>query len=220
MLKNKKAVIFDLDGTLVDSMGIWGQIDIEYLGAYGYEVPQNLQQDVEGMSFTETAVYFKKRFHIPESVEEIKHTWQDMAMDKYCHEVPLKPGVDAFLPFLRERGISMAVASSNDKALIEAVLASHGIREYFQCIITSCEVQKGKPAPDVYLEAARRLSVEPEACLVFEDIVPGILAGRAAGMTTCAVEDTYSLLQKKEKTEAADYYIVSYEQVMAAADED
>lgn len=114
----------------------------------------------------------------------------------------------------------MAVASSNDRTLIETVLKSHRILEYFQCIITACEVQKGKPAPDVYLEAARRLQVQPGECLVFEDIIPGILSGKAAGMTTCAVEDTYSILQKKEKTKAADYYIVSYEQVMEAAYED
>lgn len=220
MLKEKKAVIFDLDGTLVDSMGIWGQIDIEYLGAHGYEVPPDLQKEIEGLSFTEVAVYFKERFHILESIEEIKRCWQEMAIDKYSHEVMLKPGVKKFLPFLQERGISMAVASSNDRTLIEAVLNSHGIRKYFQCIITACEVQKGKPAPDVYLEAARRLQVRPEECLVFEDIIPGILSGKGAGMTTCAVEDTYSISQKKEKTEAADHYIVSYEQVMEAAYED
>lgn len=220
MLKEKKAVIFDLDGTLVDSMGIWGQIDIEYLGAHGYEVPKGLQKEIEGLSFTEVAVYFKERFLIPESIEEIKRTWKEMAEDKYRYEVLLKPGIEKFLPFLRKRGISMAVASSNDRTLIETVLKSHRILEYFQCIITACEVQKGKPAPDVYLEAARRLQVQPGECLVFEDIIPGILSGKAAGMTTCAVEDTYSILQKKEKTKAADYYIVSYEQVMEAEYED
>ncbi len=220
MLKGKKAVIFDLDGTLVDSMGIWGQIDIEYLGAHGYEVPKGLQKEIEGLSFTEVAVYFKERFLIPESIEEIKRTWKEMAEDKYRYEVLLKPGIEKLLPFLRKRGISMAVASSNDRTLIETVLKSHRILEYFQCIITACEVQKGKPAPDVYLEAARRLQVQPGECLVFEDIIPGILSGKAAGMTTCAVEDTYSILQKKEKTKAADYYIVSYEQVMEAAYED
>ena len=99
MLKGKKAVIFDLDGTLVDSMGIWGQIDIEYLGAHGYEVPKGLQKEIEGLSFTEVAVYFKERFLIPESIEEIKRTWKEMAEDKYRYEVLLKPGIEKFLPF-------------------------------------------------------------------------------------------------------------------------
>lgn len=220
MLKDKKAIIFDLDGTLVDSMWVWSEIDIDYLGSLGYDVPEDMQRVIEGMGFTEVAVYFKERFHIPDSIEKIKETWQKMAMDKYCHEVPLKPGVEKFLPYAREQGIRMAVASSNDRKLIEAVLVSHGIREYFDCIITACEVQKGKPAPDVYLEAARRLNVTPEECLVFEDIVPGIQAGKAAGMTACAIEDDYSIPQKKEKESAADYYIHSYEQVMAGTYEE
>lgn len=143
MLNKKKAVLFDLDGTLVDSMWVWSQIDIDYLGSYGLAVPKNLQRIVEGMGFTEVAVYFKERFSIPDTIEEIKKTWQEMAMDKYCHSVPLKPGVKQFLPFLKEKGIRMAVASSNDIALIEACLKANGIREYFDAVITACEVKKG-----------------------------------------------------------------------------
>lgn len=212
MLENIEAVIFDLDGTLVDSMNIWGELDIEYLGRLGYEVPAGLQEAIEGMSFTETAQYFRKRFEIADSVEKIKEIWQEMAMDKYRHEVPLKPGVREFLDFLKERNIAMAVASSNHIALIKAVLESHDILAYFRCIFTACDVKKGKPAPDVYLAAARELGVEPEKCLVFEDIVPGILAGRNAGMRTCAVEDAYSIPQREEKRRLADYYINSYEE--------
>lgn len=214
MLKEKKAVIFDLDGTLVDSMWVWNDIDIEYLGSLGYEVPQGLQREIEGMGFTEVAVLFKERFHIKETIEEIKEIWQNMAMDKYSHEVCLKPGVKEFLPYLKEKGIVMGVASSNDRELIEAVLKHHGILEYFQCIITACDVKKGKPQPDVYLEAAKQLGVLPKDCLVFEDIVPGIQAGLNAGMTTCTIRDAYSLSQEEEKRREADYFIESYEQVM------
>lgn len=214
MLNKKKAVLFDLDGTLVDSMWVWSQIDIDYLGSYGFSVPEELQRIVEGMGFTEVAVYFKERFSIPDSIEKIKRIWQEMAMDKYCHSVPVKPGVKSLLPFLKEKGIRMAVASSNDAALIEACLKANGIREYFDAVITACEVKKGKPAPDVYLEAARRLHVLPEECLVFEDIIPGIQAGKNAGMEVCAVHDTYSIPQEKEKRQTADYYITSYEQVI------
>lgn len=214
MLTDKKAVIFDLDGTLADSMWVWSSIDIEYLGSRNYKVPLEMQREIEGMSFTEVAVYFKDRFHLPESVGEIKETWQRMAMDKYSHDVQLKPGVKEFLPYLKERGILMGVASSNAIGLIEAVLKNHGVRDYFQCIITSCEVNKGKPAPDVYLAAAARLGVEPSSCLVFEDIVPGIMAGKNAGMSVCAVRDTYSIPQEEEKRACADFFISSYEQVM------
>lgn len=220
MLTEIEAVIFDLDGTLVDSMWVWSQIDIDFLGKYGLTVPAGLQNDLEGMSFTETAVYFKKRFSLPETVEEIKQVWQDMAMDAYCTAVPLKPGAKEFIAYLKEKNIRLAVASSNSYGLIDAVLKSHGVREYFDSIITSCQVNKGKPAPDVYLETARQLHTEVSHCLVFEDIIPGILAGKNAGMRVCAVDDRYSRPQEKEKKEKADYFITSYHQVMEGSYEE
>ena len=220
MLKEKKAVIFDLDGTLVDSMWVWKEIDIEYLGRLGFSVPSDLQAAIEGMGFTEVAVYFKERFQIKDSIDEIKSAWQKMAMDKYCHEVPLKPGVSQFLPYLNERGIRMAVASSNDRMLIEETLKSHDIFKYFDCIVTACEVNRGKPAPDVYLKAAEKLGVSPEQCLVFEDFEAGIQAGKSAGMRVCAVEDEYSVPRRKEKRAAADYYIEDYKQIIAGTYEE
>ena len=141
-------------------------------------MPEGLQQDVEGMGFTEVAVYFKERFHLGDSVETIKKSWQDMAMEQYSSQVLLKPGAESFLRYLKKQGIKTAVASSNSLPLIEAALTGRGVRDCFDVIITACDVKKGKPAPDVYLEAARQLCTEPSACLVFEDIVPGILAGK------------------------------------------
>ena len=213
MLKNKKAVLCDLDGTLVDSMGVWEEIDIEYLSMHGLEVPQGLQHEIEGIPFTEVAVYFRERFHLQESLEEIMQTWLNMAMDKYCYEIPLKKGAGEFVRGLKKQGIRMAVVSSNHLELIRACLEAHGIADCFSVIITADDVEKGKPEPDVYLEAAARLKVKPEECLVFEDIVPGITAGKRAGMQVCAVEDRYSEYQKSEKKKYADYYIHSFEDV-------
>lgn len=214
MLEGIEAVLFDLDGTLVDSMWVWPKVDEIYLGRMGLDVPENLQDQIEGMGFTEVARYFKERFHIPETLEQIKATWNQMALEAYTHKVPLKSGVRQFLAALQSRKIPMAVASSNSRQLIEAVLRSHEIDRYFDCIVTACEVERGKPAPDVYLAAARKLSVNPSKCLVFEDIVAGILAGKAAQMTTCAVEDTFSAPQREEKRKRADYYIDSYEELL------
>lgn len=112
MLDEIQAVIFDLDGTLVDSMWMWKDIDIEYLGQFGISVPETLQQEIEGMSFTETAVYFKETFQIPKSTEEIKEDWYEMAYEKYAHQVPLKEGAMGFLKFLRKRGIRTGIATS------------------------------------------------------------------------------------------------------------
>ena len=217
MLKNIKAVIFDLDGTLVDSMWMWKSIDVEYLGKKGIAVPadiQAFQEELEGMGFTETAVFFKNRFQIEDSLEEIKKTWILMAEEKYSKEVPLKPGVREFLEELKNRNIPVGISSSNSRDLIVTVLKAYGIEKYFDCITTCCEVPNSKPAPDVYLKTAEGLKAEPKDCLVFEDVPMGIMAGKNAGMQVCAVEDAYSKRQEAEKRRLADYYIEDYYEVL------
>lgn len=214
MLKNTDAVIFDLDGSLVDSMWLWRAIDIEYLGKFGVSLPEDLQARIEGMSFHETAVYFKENFPIADSLEQIKETWNRMAWDKYANEVPLKPGIPEFLALCRKRGIRLGIATSNSRELVTNVVNVHHIQDSFSCIMTGCDVQKGKPAPDIYLAVADKLGTAPGRCLVFEDIVPGILAGKAAGMRVCAVEDAYSASSRDKKKELADYYIESYHELV------
>ena len=214
-IKELEAVIFDLDGSLVDSMWMWKKIDMEYLERFGISLPENLQQEIEGMTFVETAGYFKEHFQIPDSIEEIGETWNRMAWDKYMYEVPLKPGVMDFLHTCRSHRIKLGIASSNSSALIMNVLEAHHIRDFFDCIKSGTDVIKGKPAPDIYLHVAKELNVNPQKCLVFEDITQGILAGKSAGMKVCAVEDAYSSEQWEEKIRLADLYISSYDELTA-----
>lgn len=210
MMRDIDAVIFDMDGSLVDSMWMWRAIDIEYLGSFGIPLPEDLQSRIEGMSFVETARYFKENFPIPDTLEGIMETWNRMAWDKYLHEVPLKMGITEFLRSCRERGILLGIATSNSRELVENVAKVHNLRDYFTSIITGSEVKRGKPAPDIYLEVARELGTAPSRCLVFEDIVAGILAGKNAGMRVCAVEDEYSSHDRERKKKLSDYYIEDY----------
>ena len=210
MMHDIDAVIFDMDGSLVDSMWMWRAIDIEYLGRYKIPLPENLQSEIEGMSFRETACYFKEHFAIPDSMEEIMAEWNRMAWNKYMYEVPLKKGIPDFLRHCREKGIRLGIATSNSRELVENVAAVHNLREYFTCIMTGSEVLRGKPNPDIYLAVAHGLGVPAGRCLVFEDIVAGILAGKNAGMRVCAVEDEYSADSRDRKRELADYYIDDY----------
>ena len=210
ILEGIEAVIFDLDGSLVDSMWVWPEIDVEYLGRYGIRLDERLQGDIDGMSFTETAVYFKERFGIPDPVEKIKEDWNRMALEKYRKEVSLKKGAREFIEECRRRKWKLGIATSNSRQLVEAVVDAQGLTDDFSCILTSCEVGKGKPAPDIYLAVAKRLETAPERCLVFEDIEPGIRAGKAAGMRVCAVKDDWCQTPEEQLRALADHYITDY----------
>lgn len=213
MWKTKEAVIFDLDGTIVDSMWVWPQVDIEFLGQHGYELPDDLQRELDGKSFYECAVYIRNRFHLQETEEELMYIWNEMALEMYSTQVKVKPGVEAFLKKIKAAGIKTGIASSNSHVLVEAALNGNGILKYFDSIHTANEVGKGKPAPDIYLLVAEDLGVKPENCLVFEDIVVGIQAGKNAGMETCAVYDEASKEDDEEKKKTADYYIKDYKEL-------
>lgn len=214
MLKDIDAVIFDLDGTLVDSMWMWESIDREYLAKFGIELPKDLQSQIEGMSFTETATYFKKHFDLPDSLDQIKSDWNQMAWDKYVNEVPVKEGVISLLEYLHKNNIPAGIATSNSRELVDLIIEKHQLKGYFTSIRTSCEVAVGKPSPDIYLLVAKDFGVKPTRCLVFEDILVGIMAGRNADMKVCAVYDKYSDQDRKEKIKLADYYVNSISEVL------
>lgn len=213
MLEGIKALIFDLDGTLVDSMWIWSQIDIEYLGKFGIALPPDLQHRIEGKSFSETAAFFKETFNIPDPIEQIKSDWNSMAMNKYETEIPLKENALQLLQYAKEHNIKTGIATSNSIELVERVIKAHEIDDYIDVIKTSCDAKKGKPAPDIYLLVAKCLGVEPSECLVFEDIIPGIQAGLSAGMKVCAVDDDYSKDVEDKKRNLAHYYIYDFSEV-------
>lgn len=211
MLDNVKGVIFDMDGTLLDSMNVWKQIDLEFLGERKISHPQGMEKEIEGMSFHETAVYFKERFNLEETLEQIEEIWHKAAYDKYVSEINLKPCVRELLTELKKRKIKLGIATSNSRELTYACLDSLGIRKMFDSIVTGSDVNHGKPDPEIYLTAAENMSVFPRNCLVFEDVVMGLLAGVSAGMKTCAVYDDFSKDYDDEKKKIADYYINSFE---------
>lgn len=213
MFNDIDALIFDLDGTLVDSMGIWHDIDVEYLARFGLSVPDDLQKEIEGMCFLDTAKYFKKRFNISDDLDDIMKAWNDMTEYKYSHSVPLKDGVLKLLEFGRSKGYKLGIATSNSRKLTELLLEAKGLTNTFDYVLTGCDSLKSKPDPEIYLTAASKLNVRPERCLVFEDIVPGILAGKNAGMKVCAIDDEYSSYARADKMKLSDYYLYSYNDI-------
>ena len=215
MLRGKKAVIFDMDGSLVDSMWIWPEVDRIYMEKYGLTEPETFHKDIEGMSYTETAQYFVDTFRtLNQTVEQVKQEWRDMTIELYATKVFPKPGAMEFLDAMRKRGVLRVIATSNNREIAEAALHARGLTEYFDSVRTSCEVAAGKPAPDVYLKVAGDLRVNPGECLVFEDVPNGILAGKNAGMEVCAVDDAFSRPDEPEKKQLADYFIRDFYEIM------
>lgn len=214
MLTNIKAVIFDLDGTLVDSMWVWSQIDVDYLNLKGYDMPDDLRNDIVHLSFSQTAVYFKQRFNLRDSIKQILEDWHNMAFNHYANNVKLKSGVRDFLNYLKSCNIKIALATSNSFPLLKACLENNEIYNYFDSITTTDEVHNGKNCPDVYLLAANKLGVNPENCLVFEDILPAIQGAKAANMKVIAVRDEECLDSKDDLLKYADKYINSFVELL------
>lgn len=215
MLNNIKGVIFDLDGTLVDSMGVWAKIDVDYLNKLGHEVPNNLKEEITHLGFKEVAKYFKKRFNIADLEEEIMKTWHDMAYIEYKENIKLKPGAREFLKQLKESNIKIGLATSNSYPLLEVSLKSNDIFDLFDSITITGEVSRGKDFPDVYLLAAERLGLSPNECAVFEDILPAVKGALSAGMKVFAVED--HTVSDEERTEIKKYaheYIESFNDLL------
>ena len=213
------AVIFDLDGTLADSMGHWAEIDRIYLERFGIEAPENLSQVLGGRGIGEVADYFKEVFGIPDSKEQMLRDWEELSIERYANDTALKPGVLPFLAELKRRRIKMAIATSNARPMVDAVLEAHGIDRYFDVIVSGTDVEKGKPHPEIYLKAAAKSGVIPERCAVFEDLPEGIQAGLSAGMRVYAVEDEFSASYREEKAQLAFAMIKDYRELWQTKEE-
>ncbi|MDD7795730.1 HAD family hydrolase [Clostridium sp. 'White wine YQ'] len=213
MFEDVQAAIFDLDGTLIDSMWIWDELDKSYLESKGIVKPETLEDDINHLSFEQTAEYFRKTFNLSESVEEIMEEINSLAYENYKNNAPLKPGAIEFLTSLKEKGIKIAIATSNSSPLLDVALESNSISNYIDSITTTNEVDKPKSHPDVYLLAAKRLGVSPENCIVFEDILAAVEGAKSAGMKVVAVYDKYSEHQKPQLIQKADKYINSFNDI-------
>lgn len=210
-----KGAVFDFDGTLVDSMYMWKDIDREYLSRHGHEMTPDLQVEIEGMSQDEMCEYFRTRYRIRQSNEEMQKEWFDMARCKYLHEVQLKPGMKNLLSYFRERGIRIAVATSFVKAIVEPCLERLGVLDFFESIVTTDEAGVGKGSPEVFVKAAAAIGVSPAECVAFEDLPIGLLSAKKAGMYTVAVYDRYSEGREEMKKESADFFIVSADELLS-----
>jgi HAD superfamily hydrolase (TIGR01509 family) len=208
-----KACIFDLDGTLLDSMGVWEKIDHEFFKKRGFAAPADYKDAVAALSFPETAAYTIKRFSLTDSVEDLMQEWKDIAEYAYGNTVPLKPGAKEYLSSLRERGAKLAIATSSTPALYEPALLRHGIFGWFDAICTSEEAGRGKSYPDVFLLAAKKLGVQPCDCVVFEDILTAVQTAKNAGFSVYGVYDKSSEADWEQIKQIADKTIMDWREI-------
>jgi len=204
------AAIFDLDGTLLDSMWVWRRVDEEFFAARGIPIPEDYAQALHAMTFREVAEYTIQRFNLPESPEEVMAEWNAQCYSLYLNEVKLKPGAQEYLQALRERGVKLAIATSLTHQLLEAVLRNNCIYEWFDACTSADEVSRGKGYPDIYLRTAEKLGVAPEQCAAYDDILKSIEGIKAAGMTACAVYEPLSEQDWDKMCALADMNITSF----------
>jgi HAD superfamily hydrolase (TIGR01509 family) len=181
-----EAVVFDLDGVILDSEELWDEVREGLARERGGGWHEGAQADMMGMSSREWSVYMHERIGLPEPPEEINAEVVRRMLERYRRELPLIPGAVEAVERLAARW-PLGLASSSNRELIDAALEAAGVARYFRVTVSSEEVECGKPAPDVYLEAARRLGVAAERCAAIEDSQNGIRSAKAAGMRVIAI---------------------------------
>lgn len=188
-----KAAIFDLDGTLLDSMGVWDQVDVDSLAKRGVDVPDDYMTAVCAMQFRQIAEYTIARFGLDDTPEQLMAEWDDMARTAYATVVEAKPHAREYLRDLKARGAKLAVATSLPPSLREPAMEHVGILGFFDVQVSVDDAGGvGKDRPDVYMLAARRLGVDPADCTVFEDLLAGMRSAKSVGMSVWAVHDDSS----------------------------
>jgi len=201
--------IFDLDGTLLDSMQIWETIAEDYLRSLGIEPHEDLNEKFKSMSLYQGACYYQTEYCVTASTDEIMEGINAMIEHSYLYEFPVKKGVPEFLELLKKKGVKMCVATATDRHLVEAALKRNGIDGYFMEIFTCNSVGHGKDEPDIYEAALRHLSTPKAETVVFEDLLFAVRTAKKAGFCVAAVYDRYENCQRELKS-LADFYIEDF----------
>ncbi len=210
-----KGAIFDVDGTLLDSMEIWENAGARYLRSIGKVPEENLSEILYPMTMAEGAAYVKERYCLTVPLDVIIQGVLDAVRDFYFYEARLKTGVKEFLAVMRERGILMAAATASSREHVEAAFRRLGIDGYFGRIFTCAEVGAGKRYPLIYERAAGYLGAKPGEILVFEDVLYAVETAKGAGFHTVGVYDRFSAGETDKIKSLADVYAWEFTKELA-----
>ncbi len=208
-----RGAIFDVDGTLLDSMFIWDTIGETYLRSIGYQPKENLNETFKNMSLHQAARYYQTEYGVTRSIDEIMDGVNAMLERYYRFEVPLKPGVAELLERLRQDGVRLCIATATDRHLVEAALDRCGVLSCFGEIFTCNEVGHGKDEPDIFEEALRFLGTRREETLVFDDALYAVRTAKEAGFPVAAVYDSHERSQAEVRARS-DLYLEDLTQLV------
>ena len=207
-----KGVIFDLDGTLIDSLPLWEYLGGLYLRKQGKTPEDGLIWKVKAMSLFQSAQYFREHYGLPYTEEEIIAQIDALIEYEYMNEVPLKPHVLPFLERMYKEDVKMCITTATDYYLAKGALDRLGVTKYFEFIMTCTEAGCGKDGPEIYLRSLERLGTNKEETIVFEDALYAVRSAKAAGLYTVGVYDSFSEYDAGEIKELADGYIRSFDE--------
>ena len=205
-----QAVIFDMDGTLIDSTGIWHEIDKAFFAKRNMELPKDYAQHIVHLGLTQAAVYTKETYHLQESIQDIIKEWHDMSVDMYKYHVPLKESALELLKLFKSNGIKMAIATANDEPLYRPCIERLGIGDYFDEIADVNTAKEGKQSAKIYLDLAKKMGTEPRNTLVLEDMPTCVKTAFKSGFITVAVYDNASKEYDEEKKENSILFINNF----------
>lgn len=205
-----KGIIFDADGTLLDSMHIWEELGVRYLANKGITAKEGLSKILYPMTLEESSMYLKNEYSIKDSPHKIIKDILGLLTDFYQKEAMLKEGVYSYLEKMNAKGVVMGIATSGDKELLTLALKRLNVYKYFSVITACSEYNTKKNEPLIYLKTAEILGTTPNETAVFEDVLYGIISAKNAGFITVAVEDISNMQDRQQLRENADYCIKDF----------
>ena len=205
-----KGFIFDLDGTLLDSMPVWNNLLDTMLRKKGITPPPDLLDRTKTLGLESCTELVLNEFHLTDDPAVVYQMFQNEMEYQYCNHIPLKPGVREFLESMHGK-VPMAVATATSRNLVEKALAHHNLAQYFQSVTTVAEAGIGKHDPKVFLMAAEKLNLPAENCVVFEDSITAIRSANAAGFTTVAIYEASNLHEQADLKAEANYYAKDFQ---------
>lgn len=203
-------MIFDADGTMLDSMQIWSELGKRYLAQIGIKAEKNLSEILYPMTLEESGAYLKKQYRLRDSEEKITKDILSLLRHFYRFEVKAKPGLRSFLTDMKAKQIRMGIATSGDKALLQAALERLGLNDFFSVLHTCSELKTSKREPDIYLKTADAIHALPSQTAVFEDALHGICSAKQGGFITVAVHDRFHQSDKEKILQTADCCIADF----------